>query len=159
MRRQFLTKKYWLRVAGNFLFLLVLYTIISYFFREDGESFWDLSFIQQRSGFAFFMAIVFAYRQQEQPGFNLQNGQDYVKLKWSVKEFFNVLLIMLVFAIIAMSILFGIGWLVKSMVSPSDEAVGKVYLKALAVTSIMTFLAVIALCILDRLGIRWDRRR
>lgn len=158
MWRQFLTKRYWLRVAGNFLFLLIIYTIVSYFFRENGEPFWNLAAIQKRTVFAFFMSVIFAYRHREQTGFKQEPDSDHVKIKWTVKDFFGAVSLMFFFAVVIMSLLFGIGWLVKSFVSPSDEPVGKIYLNTIAVTCIMCLFSAIILFLSDWIGMRWERR-
>jgi cytochrome bd-type quinol oxidase subunit 2 len=154
MYKHFITKKYWLRVSANFLWVLFLYSIISYFFREAGKDFWSLQEIQSRSVFAVFMALIFAYRQ---PNADAENEEEPVKKKWTLKEFFSVFGLLFSFSIIIMCLLFGIAWIVLQFFADNHEPTGKIFLKMILVTGTMCLLAVFVLFLSDRFGIRWQR--
>jgi hypothetical protein len=158
MHKQFLTKKYWLRVAANFSWFFVIYSIVSYFFLDEKQAYWSLSEIQQRFVFAFFMSTVFSYRQQEQPGFTTAGKNELVKIKWTLKDFVAISGLMLLFSIMLMSILFGLAWLALNFFAEHNEPVGKSFLKMTSVTGIMSLFAVVMISLCDRVGIRWERR-
>ena len=156
--KQIQSKRYWLRVAGSFIWFLVTYTLVLYFFREANEPFWNIDEIQSRLGFAFFMSIIFAYRQREQPKPDLTEDDDMIETGWSFKHFMSVFRLMLLFSLLIMSVLFGIGCIVMHLFNDKVEPVGNVFVKMLAVTSTMTFIAVIILYFSDRFSRPLKRR-
>ena len=157
MWKQFITKRYWLRFTAYFLFYLFLYTLIAYFLREEEDSFWSLSQTQSRTGFAFFMALIFAYRQREQPAFH-QEAEERVKIKWTVSDFLGIFGLLLFGSLVIMGVLLLIGWMIMHYLFDNNEPIGNMITKTVAVTAIMCFLTVIVLFLCDRFGIRWGRR-
>ena len=158
MWKQIRTKKYWTRVAGFFLWFLVIYTLVDYAFEEDRKLFWSLEKIQRRFIFILFMSTLFAFRHREQPNSGVPDDDDMVQKKWGLKEFFGVFGLLLLFATIIMSILFGIGWLVMHLAYDEVEPAGKIFVKMLVVTAIMTFISTLLLFLADRFNIWWGRR-
>jgi drug/metabolite transporter (DMT)-like permease len=158
MVNQIKTKRYWLRVAAYFMWFLITYTLISAVFMEADKPFWNVEEIQSRSLFAFFMAIIFAYRHNEQPKSEVPDDDDMVQKKWTLKEFFGIFGLMLLFALLIMTVLFGIGWVVMQLIYDNVEPVGQSFTKMIFVTSVMTFIAVLFFFLAERFGFRRNRK-
>jgi hypothetical protein len=158
MHKQFLTKKYWLRVAVSFLGCFLIYSIISYFIDEK-QNYWHLTEIQERLVYAFFMSAVFAYRQREQPQFSPTTGKnEFVKIKWRMKDFLSIFGLTLLFSILIMNSVFGLAYLATSLFTESIEPIGKLFLKMTVFTAFMCLFAIFTILLCDRFGIRWDTK-
>ena len=155
---QFKSKKYWIRVAGYFTWFVLTYTLISYVFKEADEPFWSLKEIQSRSIFALFMSLIFAYRHREQPASEIPDDTDMEKQPWNLKQFIGIFGLMLLFSIIIMSVLFGLGWVIMQIINKEATAVGDAFIRMLLVTVIMSFVAVLVLFLCEKFGIRWERK-
>lgn len=158
MWRQIKTKKYWLRVGAYFLWWLIVYTAISYAFREDRDLFWKIEKIQSRSIFSFFMAIIFAYQHRQQSS-DIAGDIEPVRTPWTIKGFFILFALMLLLSIFCTSILFGIGWIIMHLVYEEVEPIGNAFVKMLLITAVMSLFATIIFFLSDRFGSRWQRRR
>ena len=132
---------------------------VSYFFREDEAAFWRLEKIQSRSIIAFFMAVLFAYWHREPPVPDMPADEDIMKTRWTIKHFFGLLALMVLFCVLITSVLFGIGWIIMRLVYDTVEPVGNAFVKMLIVTVIIALLATFIIVLSDRFGNSWRRSR
>ena len=73
-------------------------------------------------------------------------------------DFVGTFLLLLVFGIIASSILMGLGWFILHFSFHNNESLGNVYGKTIAVTAVICLLVVTVFFLCDRFGIRWESR-
>lgn len=145
-------------MGGYFIGLLIVSTIVSYFFQAVEKTFWSMEEMASRIRLAFNIACMIGYRHHEQP---LSSDPDHVarnKVRWTVSHFLGVYGLLLLFSVLLMGALFGISWLIMHFLSTNTEPLGNNFLKSLAVEAVMALFITAFLWLTGRLGISWERR-